>query len=166
MLLSAAGHCCSLAFGSRITSSLVCSRCYAATGIPRLICLEKEIHEEPPKGIGGKMYSRFSQQPFLFPAETWIQVLWTARFLLCALTLSHYTVFSAAGAVLLLSSVTWPLPALLLPLLVKLFHALIPDVLSKVMNHTCTSESLLTNEAYAPNSAVVSGLRQGATTHL
>lgn len=64
--------------------------------------------------------------------------------------------FPAAAAVLLLSSATWPLPALLLPLLVKPFHALIPDVLSKVMNHTCTSESLLTNEAYAPNSAVLS----------
>lgn len=62
VLLSAAGHCCSLAFGSRITSSLVCSRCYAATGIPRLICLEKEIHEELPKGICGRMYSRFSHQ--------------------------------------------------------------------------------------------------------
>lgn len=92
----------------------------------------------------------------LFPAETQIQVLWTIRFLLYALTLSHYTVFSAAAAALLLSSVTWPLPALLLPLLVKLFHALIPDVLSKVMNHTCTRESLLTNEAYAPNSAMLS----------
>lgn len=92
----------------------------------------------------------------LFSAETQIQVLWTARFLLCALALSHYTVFSAAAAVLLLGSVTWPLPALLLPLLVRPFHALIPDVLSKAMNHICTSESLLTNEAYAPNSAVLS----------
>ena len=83
-------------------------------------------------------------------------MLWTARFLVCALTLSHFIVFSAAAAVLLLGSVTWPLPALLLPLLVKLFRALIPEVLSKVMNHTCTSESLLTNEASAPNSAVLS----------
>lgn len=68
VLLSAAGHCCSLAFGSRITSSLVCSGCYAATGIPRLICLEEEIHEEPPKGICGRMYSRFSQQLWFVPS--------------------------------------------------------------------------------------------------
>lgn len=71
------------------------------------------------------------------------------------LSLCPITVFSAAAAVLFLDSVTWPLSALLLPLLVKPFHALIPDVLSKGMNHTCTSESLLTNETYAPNSAVL-----------
>jgi len=35
------------------------------------------------------------------------------------------------------------------------FLALIPEVLSKVMNHTCTSESLLTNEASAPDSAML-----------
>lgn len=169
VLLSAAGHCCSLAFGSRIASSLVCSGCYAATGIPRLICLEKEIHEEAPKGICGRMYSRFSQKLGFVPSwnpDTGVVNTWFVRFLLYALTLSHYTVFSATAAVLLLGSVAWPLPALLLPLLVKPFHALIPDVLSKVMNHTCTSESLLTNEAYAPNSAWLSWLRQGATTHL
>lgn len=104
--------------------------------------------------------------PSLFTAETQIQVSWTATFLVCALTLSHFIVFSAAAAVPLLGSVTWPLSALLLPLLVKLFLALIPEVLSKVMNHNCTSESLLTNETSAPNSAVLSQSRQGATAHL
>lgn len=93
----------------------------------------------------------------LFPAEIQIQVLWTPAlsgfcFVLSLCPITQF--FSATAAVLLLGSVTRPLPALLLPLLVKPFHALIPDVLSKVMNHTCTSESLLTNEAYAPNSAV------------
>lgn len=96
VLLSAAGHCCSLAFGSRITGSLVCSGCYAATGIPRLICLEKEIHEEPPKGICGRMNSRFSQQPGFVPSwnpDTGVVDTCFVRFLLCALTLSYYTVF-------------------------------------------------------------------------
>lgn len=68
---------------------------------------------------------------------------------------SYFPVASAAVS-LLLCSVTWPLPALLLPVLGELFLALIPEVLSKVMNHTCASESLLTNEASAPNSAGLS----------
>lgn len=102
----------------------------------------------------------------LFPTETRTQVLWTARYLVCALTLAHFIVFSAAAAVLLLWSVTQPLLALLLPVLVKQLHALIPEVLSNAMNHTCTSESLLTNEASAPGSAVLTWLGQGAATHL
>lgn len=91
----------------------------------------------------------------MFPAETQTQALWTDRFLVCVPTLSQFIVFSAAAAVLLLSSVTWSLPALLLPPLVEPFHALIPAVLSEVVNHTCTSESLLTNEVSAPNTAML-----------
>lgn len=91
----------------------------------------------------------------LFPAETQIQVLWTARFLLCALTLSHYSFFSCCCCFVTQFCNMAP-DCIVIASLVRPFHALIPDVLSKVMNHTCTSESLLANETYAPNSAVLS----------
>lgn len=46
-------------------------------------------------------------------------------------------VVSAAAISLLLYSLTWPLPALFLLLLVWLLLALIPEVLSKAINRTC-----------------------------
>ena len=79
------------------------------------------IQKNSKMNLWGERAPDFLNSQGLFPAETQIQVLWPPRFLVCALTLSHFVVFSAAAAVLLLGSVTWPLPALLLPLLVKPF---------------------------------------------